>query len=230
VNPVGKVEKLSVAVVIDNQTKVSTGEDGTQQTAQEPRNADEMKKYRDLVAAAIGFNADRGDQLTIENVSFAGETELVEKPAPALPFVPKFLEKQGPTIVIALRYLLAPIAFIIVYFLFLRPVQKTLLANLAPGKATAQISGRMPGAIQTPMTIKQLEAQLSGAGGQHGLTAADLQSLIPPIQNQTLGNLSPGQSPSKMEMIRQRVVEHAQSDPETVARLVRMWLSEERQK
>src|SRR5262249_43830958 len=74
VNPVGKIDRLSVAVLIDNHTKVTTGADGKQQTAQEPRNADDMKKYKDLITAAIGFNPNRGDQLTVENVSFEGET------------------------------------------------------------------------------------------------------------------------------------------------------------
>ena len=86
---------------------------------QEPRNSEEMNKYRELVAAAIGFNPDRGDQLTVENISFQGETELVDKPS--------FLEKQAPLIITGIRYLIIPVVFIILYFLFLRPVQKTVL-------------------------------------------------------------------------------------------------------
>src|SRR5678815_4350255 len=123
VNPVGKVERVSVAVVIDNHTKITTSQDGQSQTTQEPRNADEMKKYKDLISAAIGFNPTRGDQLTVENISFEGEVELVEKPT--------FLEKQGPVIVTGLRYLIVPVVFIILYLLFLRPVQKSVLASWA---------------------------------------------------------------------------------------------------
>jgi flagellar biosynthesis/type III secretory pathway M-ring protein FliF/YscJ len=37
-------------------------------------------------------------------------------------------------------------------------------------------------------------------------------------------------APDKIDMIRKRVVEHAQQDPETVARLVRVWLNDERNK
>src|SRR5437867_3475907 len=81
VNPAGKIERVSVAVVIDNHTKVTTGGDGKEQMRPEPRTPEEMKKYRDLVAAAIGFNSDRGDQLTVENISFQDETELIEKPS-----------------------------------------------------------------------------------------------------------------------------------------------------
>ena len=42
--------------------------------------------------------------------------------------------------------------------------------------------------------------------------------------------LLPLQTQSKMDLIRKRVVEQTQSDPETVARLVRMWLADERNK
>ena len=83
-----------------------------------------MKKYKDLIGAAIGFNPTRGDQLTVENVSFEGETELVEKPT--------FMEKQGPMIMTGLRYLIIPIVFVILYLFFLRPVQKTVLNNWMP--------------------------------------------------------------------------------------------------
>ena len=125
VNPVGKVDRISVAVLIDNHTKLTTGSDGKPQPTQEPRNADDMKKYKDLISAAIGFNPDRGDQLTVENISFEGETEFIEKPT--------FLEKQAPLIMIGLRYLIIPVVFILLYLFFLRPVQKSLFGNLVSG-------------------------------------------------------------------------------------------------
>ena len=96
----GKVDHISVAVLIDNHTKLTTGSDGKPQPTQEPRNADDMKKYKDLISAAIGFNPDRGDQLTVENISFEGDSEFIEKPT--------FLEKQAPVIMIGLRYLIIP--------------------------------------------------------------------------------------------------------------------------
>ncbi|PYR87401.1 MAG: flagellar M-ring protein FliF [Acidobacteria bacterium] len=205
INPVGKVERVSVAVVIDNHTKgTTTGSDGKEQTSQEPRTPEEMKKYRDLVSAAIGFNPDRGDQLTVENISFQGETELIEKPG--------FIEKQGPMIMMFLRYLIIQVVFIILYLLFLRPVQKSVFATWATTAPAARSLPLSPANQQTPMTVKQFEAQLSGAS-PHGNADGDSMTLP---------------SPSKMDMIRKRVVEHAQSDPEGVARLVRTWIADEK--
>jgi flagellar M-ring protein FliF len=213
VNPTGKVERLSIAVLIDNHTKVTTGDDGKEQVTQEPRTEQEMKKYRDLVTAAIGFNPSRGDQLTVENVSFQGETELVEKPT--------FLEKQAPIIITGLRYVSIPVVFLLLYFLFLRPVQKIVLASWQPAGAPVQAAPtrslpRLPGAIQTPVTVKQLEAQLAGAPLPDG-EISSVQDYVPPVAG-----------PSKTELIRKRIVEHAQADPQSVARLVRVWIGDER--
>jgi flagellar biosynthesis/type III secretory pathway M-ring protein FliF/YscJ len=71
--------------------------------------------------------------------------------------------------------------------------------------------------LQTPMTLKQFEAELSGK-------TPELDSLAGTPERE----LMPLPTPSKMEVIRNRVVEHAQRDPETVARLVRIWLSDEK--
>ena len=212
VNPVGKVEKVSVAVILDNHTKVTTGSDGKEQTSQEPRSAEEMKKYRDLVAAAIGFNSERGDLLTLENISFQGEVEFIEKP--------NFIEKQGPMIMTALRYLIIPVVFVILYLLFLRPVQKTVFTNWAPAGSPgpARNLPRLPGNIQTPMTVKQLEAQLNGTTLKDDYAGTPEREFLPLP------------TPSKMDLIRKRVVEQSSSDPETVARLVRVWLADEKNK
>jgi len=219
VDPVGKLSRLSVAVIVDNHTKNSKGTDGKQQTTTEPRSADEMKKYRDIVAAAVGFNADRGDQLTIENISFEDETDLVKDPT--------FIEKQTPLILTGLRYLIIPIAFILIYLLFLRPVKRVVFATLAT-RGGAQIQGAhlvkaLPQANmskpQPPMTVKQLEAQLAG-----NAPAADDYARTPERE------ILPLPGPSRMEVIRDRVIEHASQDPETVARLVRVWLNDEKAK
>jgi flagellar M-ring protein FliF len=215
IQPVGRVARISVAVVIDNHTKMVTGKDGKSQTLSEPRGADEMKKYRDIVAAAVGFNADRGDKISVENISFEGDSDLEKEPT--------FIERQGPIIVTGLRYIIIPVVFILIYLLFLRPVQKSIFAVWQPadGPKTPQVVKALPQAntarLQTPMTLKQFEAQISGDTSAQDALAGSPEREIMPLP-----------SPSKMEMIRNRVVEHAQRDPETVARLVRIWLSDEK--
>jgi len=215
VNPVGKLEHLSVAVVLDNQTESQTAADGKVSVKSTPRTSEEMKKYSDLVAAAIAYNPERGDVLTVVNIPFETENSAETVKEPSL------LEKQMPAILTALRYITIPIAFVLIYFLFIRPVQKSVMAGWTPVTAGESPRGLLRGGVQTPLTVKQLEARLaSGAPASQGAETAamDEQDLLP----------MPG--PSRVDLIRKRVVEQAEQNPETVARLVRVWLNEEKNK
>jgi flagellar M-ring protein FliF len=215
VEPVGKLNRVSVAVIIDNQTKTTAGPDGKPQVTSEPRTEDEMKKYRDIVGAAVGFNPERDDRLTVENFSFADDSGFVEPQS--------FLQRQAPVLLTSLRWLIVPVAFILIYLLFLRPVKKIVFATLATAgtggapASSGQLVKALPqtnfGKAQAPMTVKQLEAQLQGQQAAHA---------------QQPGEVMPLPGPSKMEIIRDRVIEHASQDPETVARLVRVWLSDDK--
>lgn len=60
--PPGRVDRLSVAVVVDGIRQP----DGTY----EPRSEDEMNVLRELVESAAGVNLSRGDQVTIHNLRF----------------------------------------------------------------------------------------------------------------------------------------------------------------
>jgi flagellar M-ring protein FliF len=214
VNPVGKIERISVAVILDNKVTTTTTAEGATETKSEPRKAEEMTQYKNLVSAAIAFDEKRGDQLIVENVSFDIEAETIAEQT--------FLEKQGPTILTGLRYLLIPFVFILVYFLFIRPVQKTVFnAEWAAAGVPGRSGGSLPraGGAQTPMTVRQLEARL-----QNGGTGPD------DYANTAERELLPLPQASRMDLIRKRVVEHAQQDPETVARLVRVWLNDEKNK
>src|SRR5882672_920313 len=214
VNPVGKIERVSVAVVLDNQTETTTAADGKVSVKSTPRTPEEMKKYHDLVAAAIAFDMQRGDQLIVENISFDSEN------SPESIIEPTFIEKQTPTILTGLRYIIIPIAFVLIYFLFIRPVQKSVMAGWVPVSPEGQSTrGLLRGGVQTPLTVKQLEARLASSN-----TSADMNDLG---GSADLDLLTP-QGPSKIDIIRKRVIEQAKQDPETVARLVRVWLNEEK--
>jgi flagellar M-ring protein FliF len=63
----GTVKRLSVAVAVDGVTPI--GKDGKAGPYQ-PRSAQEMQQIQDLVRSAVGFNQQRGDQVTVVNVKF----------------------------------------------------------------------------------------------------------------------------------------------------------------
>lgn len=69
----GGLERISVAVIVDGNLQTNTKEDGTTESKWVARSPEDLKKYEDLVKNAIGFKADRGDTVRIENIQFMSE-------------------------------------------------------------------------------------------------------------------------------------------------------------
>ncbi len=67
VKPAGEVRRLTVAVLVDGVARFA--EDGTRTWA--PRPQSELDQLRQLVQSAVGFNAERGDVVTVEMLEFA---------------------------------------------------------------------------------------------------------------------------------------------------------------
>ena len=61
--PVGEITKLSVAVMIDGTMAGDPAE-------YQPRTPEEMAKYLQMVQSAVGFDAERGDVVQVENIQF----------------------------------------------------------------------------------------------------------------------------------------------------------------
>ncbi|MDI9779746.1 flagellar basal-body MS-ring/collar protein FliF [Pseudomonas putida] len=65
----GRLTRLSVAVVVDDQLKV--GANG--ETTRAPWGAEDLARFTRLVQDAVGFDASRGDSVTVINVPFAAD-------------------------------------------------------------------------------------------------------------------------------------------------------------
>jgi flagellar M-ring protein FliF len=66
----GRVRRVTAAVVV-NDRSVMEGAGKLEHLVWKPRSADEMRRLEDLARAAVGFDAKRGDQVAMENVSFS---------------------------------------------------------------------------------------------------------------------------------------------------------------
>src|SRR6201996_5663376 len=76
----GRVRRVSAAVVI-NDRSVTEGAGKLQHVVWKPRSAEEMRRLEELAQAAVGYDARRGDQVVIENVSFSTNAPGVKPPA-----------------------------------------------------------------------------------------------------------------------------------------------------
>ena len=61
----GQIKKISVAVLVDGVYKEEKGK-----KIYTPRSEEEIKKYQELVQAAIGYNKERGDIVIVESMPF----------------------------------------------------------------------------------------------------------------------------------------------------------------
>jgi flagellar M-ring protein FliF len=162
--PRGDVTKLSVAVLLDDDRPVANA-DQQQPVAAKPRAAEEIQKIHGLVAAAVGFDADRGDLLTVENIAFE-ETPVETVAAPGA------WQKYGPQVMEAVRVLGIVALGALALFGVIRPIVKGSLAAGVPGTAVAK-SGPVAMAkagVGGARTVQDLEAEmdahLSVAGPQ----------------------------------------------------------------
>jgi flagellar M-ring protein FliF len=198
--PAGEIRRVSLAVIVDDAVRTETGADGTTTSRTEPRSAEELKKIRDLVSAAIGIDANRGDMLTVENISFnvPWDSDVSQDPT--------FVERWRDLLQPALKYGALLTLFVLAYLLLFRPVSKVMVQQLSQPQPSVELAAAAGAAgLDTPKTVKELEAQLGEGGG----TA-----------------LMPAQDVRKADILKQRVAELVRRDPEASAQLVRAWLSE----
>ena len=66
----GRLTRLSVAVVVDDQVKVNAANGEVTRT---PWSADDLNRFTRLVQNAVGFDASRGDSVSVVNVPFSAE-------------------------------------------------------------------------------------------------------------------------------------------------------------
>ena len=66
----GRMTRLSVAVVVDDQVKIDPA---TGDTTRAPWGAEDLARFTRLVQDAVGFDASRGDSVTVINVPFAAD-------------------------------------------------------------------------------------------------------------------------------------------------------------
>jgi flagellar M-ring protein FliF len=108
----GAIRRLTVAVLIDGTRQ--TAADGTPTFT--PRAEEEMQALRELVASAVGFDAARGDVITLHSLPFEPLA-----PAPGTLAGPGMIERLGIDAMAVIRLLALLIALAILVLFVLRP-------------------------------------------------------------------------------------------------------------
>ncbi len=130
VQPRGDIARLSVAVLLDAGPK--------------PRPAEEIQKIHDVVAAAVGFDQDRGDQLTVETIPFEEAPAAEPPPAP-------WWKTNAPQLLEAAKVIAVFGIALVAMFAVIRPSIRRAFGPPQPALAEGP---------QVPRTIAEIEGDL----------------------------------------------------------------------
>lgn len=141
--PVGSIKRLSVAVVVNGNRKVS---DAKGKTSTKTLTDAEKEQIDNLVRDAVGFDQTRGDSLNVQVAAFTESKEIVEE----LP-----LWERPDTIELGkelLKYALIAAVMLFVIFRVIKPALDTLLTlkSNTGGFTAAQESEAIPEATYAP--------------------------------------------------------------------------------
>jgi flagellar M-ring protein FliF len=193
--PAGRVKRVAAAILVDDVIETKT-ESGKISETRRKRTPEEMKQIEELAKAAIGFDSQRGDQFSLQNISFS--VPLIDLPPPPgkLQRFVVFAERWTS----ALRYAALSLLFLVVYLLILRPVKKQVFAIL---EGTARPA--LPAAAGDAAAL----AGLPIAGGLSGLPEA-----------------ASGATPEVEEAIslKKQLAIKVKNDPQGASRLIQNWL------
>jgi len=113
----GRVTRLSVAVVVDDQVKIDPA-NGNTTTA--PWSAEDLARFTRLVQDAVGFDASRGDSVSVINVPFAADR------SEAIAEIPFYSQPWFWDIV---KQVLGVLFILVLVFGVLRPVLNNITGN-----------------------------------------------------------------------------------------------------
>jgi flagellar M-ring protein FliF len=171
IQPTGTIKNLSVAVLLDGNYELTTGEDGKEEYSYVPRTDEEIKTYQTIVMRAVGYNAERGDQIEVSSVPF-DSVRLTEEEKKVMmrDTLWKKLWKGVPYLVF-----LVVVALLVV--LVLRPLVKWITrpggeAALPGGAASGRILGELKaegpqGMLGAGTTVRDQVAQIASSDTKH---------------------------------------------------------------
>jgi flagellar M-ring protein FliF len=200
----GRVRRVSAAVVV-NDRSMTEGVGKLEHVVWKPRSAEEMRRLEELAQAAVGFDARRGDQVVMQNVSFSTNAPEVKPPV-----VDKLMEEMRGLLHTQpglMRTAVIGICGVLLVFFVLRPVASQVTATL-----------------REPMLL----------AAETGTTSAFEEREVVETQNDLAEKVFLPRPKSKTHQLQQgifeHVSEHIRREPAQSTRLLEAWIgsSEER--
>ena len=144
----GRIRRVTAAVLVDN-IAGAPGKDG--KPADRPLKPDELKRIETLVQQAIGFDAKRGDAVTVVNSPFAKAPESEQDAPPVW---------ENPRARDLLRTVLGGLAVLLVVWFVLRPAFRALTTPRVPVPQEVQVVS-----LDEDAPVQLTQAHVRSGGG-----------------------------------------------------------------
>lgn len=199
--PVGEIEQLSVAVLVDDAVTVQV-QDGELVKQPQKRTAEEMAVLQRIVRAAVGFDVQRGDVIEVANLTFDTSSETVSE---------FYYDKQQTRDLIStvVKYAGYAIGILILIFAILRPISNKITQIIKEAK--------MPKAEE--IEIPRVDSDK--------LSALHEAKEEAEIERELMEKYKVPKSTKKMGYIREKVKQFAEENIDSTASLVKSFLIEE---
>jgi flagellar M-ring protein FliF len=221
--PQGALKRMSISILLDQDVRWD-GQGPAARRVLVPPAPERLKSIRDLVTAATGFVADRGDQIVVETLPFESTLNGEPPPPPApparpapAPRAPSWLGKLpiDQKLLVPIAVAAALLLLLIMVVLMLRGRQK----HARPGTAPAVAAGRpepKPLAESTSSVAEQMEARIAERENQQRLLEAEALSALklPPVATK------------KTEVLTKHLRETIKKDPGVSAQVLLGWMRE----
>ena len=148
--PAGQVQRVSAAILVDDAV-VKTVDKGKVTFARHARSQATLNQLQQLAEAVIGFDAKRGDTISVQDMSFASDDDT---PLPATG-VAERVQKAVSDYASLLRPLSLLVLFAMAYLFVLRPVQRQAL-----GAGSAPVHVAEQPALAGPVVSEQLALEV----------------------------------------------------------------------
>jgi flagellar M-ring protein FliF len=221
--PQGALKRLSAAVLVDHVVRWQ-GQGAQAKRMLEAVAPEKLKVVRDLVGAAVGLTAARGDQLTVECLPFES-TLSWEPPAPRAPATAAPLAPGLPAWLQQLvgrkdLWIWAAGGAALMLLLVLAGI--LLLARRFSRKARASATAALAAS-----SVRAIGAPDDDARAKMEATLAEQDALREKSTADAVNALRlPQAATKKSEVLTKHLIESAKKDPSTTAQLIRTWLNE----
>jgi flagellar M-ring protein FliF len=211
--PKGEIRRISVAVLLDQTVRW----DGTGPKAKKtliPPSPEVIKGVHDLVAGVTAFDAQRGDQITVETLPFESTNEA-EPPAPPVaagPVPPRSVFDLKQPAVLGAAGAIVLLLALVIFFALRRGSRRTSAPEMNAALATSEPGKASLASISTEQKIKQQIADNEAEQAQ--LEAEALQGIkLPPNSR-------------KSEALVKHVRDSVHKDSVNATNVLRTWITD----